>query len=258
MKVSIYPCTFTLTVPVYSISAVAEKTSLASLAGSPGHFNCTKQGDWQSSGNKFFIPVKVLAKKFRGKYLHYLKQYYRQNLLHFYEGALAYQNRKCFADLLERCYAKDWYVYTKRTFTGPVAVVRYLGQYTHRIAISNNRIVAMNEDTVTFTVRDRKSGSRKKTVTMQGVEFVRRFLMHILPKGFVKIRHYGILANRNKKTKLKLCRKLTCSPSYKSRFAGLTTIQIVCMLLKKDVTVCPACGKGKMQLKYSLYPEPVP
>jgi len=218
----------------------------------------TKHNKWRNSSKKFFIPVKVPAKKFRGKYLYYLKQYYHQNLLNFYESAQAYQNPKLFRDLLNQCYTKDWYTYTKETFSGPLAVVQYLGRYTHRIAISNTRIVSMDEHTVTFTVKDRKSSNRKKTVTLNGVEFIRRFLMHILPKGFVKIRHYGILANRNKKTKLKLCRKLTCSPTYKSRFEGLTTIQILGTLLGKDVTVCPACKKGKMHITRSLCPQPVP
>jgi len=116
----------------------------------------------------------------------------------------------------------------------------------------------MDEHTVTFTVKDRKSSNRTKTVTLNGVEFIRRFLMHILPRGFVKIRHYGLPANRNKKTKLKLCRKLTCSPAYKPKFEGLNTIEILCTLLGKDVTVCPACKKGKMHMTRSLCPQPVP
>jgi len=218
----------------------------------------TKQNLWRNSSKKFFIPVKVLSKKFRGKYLHYLKQCMRQNLLQFYGNAKAFQNPKLFRDLLNQCYAKDWYTYTKKTFSGPLAVIQYLGRYTHRIAISNNRIVSMDEHTVTFTVRDYKCSSQTRTLTMKGVEFIRRFLMHILPKGFVKIRHYGLLANRNKKTKLKLCRKLTCSPTYKPKFEGLKTIEILCMLVGRDVTVCPVCGDGKLRAVHSLYPGASP
>ena len=110
----------------------------------------------------------------------------------------------------------------------------------------------MDEHTVTFTVRDHKHSNQIKTLTLKGVEFIRRFLAHILPKGFVKIRHYGLLANRNKKTKLKLCRKLTCSPTYKPKFEGLKTIEIICMLVGRDVTVCPVCGEGKLRVVYSL------
>jgi hypothetical protein len=219
----------------------------------------TKHNEWRNSSKKFFISVKVLAKKFRGKYLYYLNQYYRQNLLHFYEDANTYRNPKIFKELLNQCYAKDWYAYTKETFSGPLAVVRYLGRYTHRIAISNNRIMSMDEHTVTFTVRDQnKSSSGTKTVTLKGDEFIRRFLMHILPRGFVKIRHYGLLANRNKKTKLELCRKLTSSTAYKPKFEGLTTIEILSILLGKDITVCPVCNKGKMKAARLVYPGPSP
>ncbi|AGL02812.1 IS91 family transposase [Desulfoscipio gibsoniae] len=217
----------------------------------------TKHNKWRSSSKKFFIPVKVLAKKFRGKFLYHLKQYYHQNLLNFYENAQVYRNPKIFKKLLDRCYAKDWYTYTKETFTGPLAVVQYLGRYTHRIAISNHRIVSIDKHTVAFTVKDRnKSSSGTKIVTLKGVEFIRRFLMHILPRGFVKIRHYGLLANRNKKTKLKLCRKLTSSLAYKPKFEGLTTIEILSILLGKDVTVCQVCKKGKMKTIRSVYPRP--
>jgi len=218
----------------------------------------TKQNLWCNSSKKFFIPVKVLAKKFRGKYLHYLNQYFHQNLLKFYGNTQEYQNSKLFKDLINQCYARNWYTYTKKTFSGPLAVVKYLGRYTHRIAISNTRIVSMDEHTVTITVRDYKCSSRTKTLTLEGVEFIRRFLMHILPKGFVKIRHYGLLANRNKKTKLRLCRKLTCSPTYKPKFEGLKTIEILCMLVGRDVTVCPVCGKGKLREVYSLSPVSSP
>ena len=218
----------------------------------------TRLNQWRSSSKKFFIPVKVLAKKFRGKFLYYLKQYYRQELLHFYGSIEHYQGVKAFRKLLDLCYAKDWYTYTKRTFSGPLAVVKYLGRYTHRIAISNTRIVSVNEHNVSFTVKDYKDASKTRKLTLTGIEFVRRFLMHILPKGFVKIRYYGILANRNKKTKLLLCRKLTQSPSCKPRFEGLNTIEIVCLLLGRNVSICPACGKGTLKHLSSIYPGSFP
>ena len=212
----------------------------------------TKNNQWQNSSKKFFLPVKVLSKKFRGKFLHHVKQYYRQNLLMFYGDAQKYQQPKRFRDLLKQCYAKNWYTYTKKTFSGPLAVVQYLGRYTHRIAISNTRIVAMDEHTVTITVRDSNDNNQTKTLTLSGIEFIRRFLLHVLPKGFVKIRHYGLLANRNKKNKLELSRKLTLSPTYKPKFEGLTTVEILCILVGRDVTMCPVCGKSKLQASYSL------
>lgn len=218
----------------------------------------TKANQWRHTGNKFFLPIKVLSKKFRGIFLHYLKKYYGQNLLSFFGEQQQYADPSGFQGLLKQCYAQDWYSYTKRTFSGPLAVVSYLGRYTHRIAISNNRIIHMDQDTVTITIKDYKNNNQTKTVTFEGVEFIRRFLMHILPKGFVKIRYFGIIANRNKKTKLVLCRKLTNSPLYKPKFEGLKTIDILCILVGKDVTVCPACKKGKLKAVRTLLPEALP
>ena len=214
----------------------------------------SRQNKWRNTSKKFFIPVKVLSKKFRGKYLYYLKQYYQQGKLHFYTDTEKYKDPKCFQGLLDECYSLNWYSYTKKTFSGPLAVVEYLGRYTHRIAISNNRILAVEENTVKISVKDYKNNNEKKTVTMSGVEFLRRFMMHILPRGFVKIRHYGLLANRNKKTKLTLCRKLTKSPEYKPLFEGLGTLEIVSILLKKDVTLCPSCNKTKLTMASEALP----
>lgn len=208
-----------------------------------------KQNQWCSTSKKFFIPVKVLSRKFRGKYLYYLKQYYEQNRLEFHHDLKKYNHPGCFQELMNECYQLDWYSYTKRTFEGPLAVMKYLGRYTHRIAISNQRIFSIDTDknTVAFGVKDYKNNNQNKTLTMKTTEFIRRFLMHILPKGFVKIRHYGILANRNRKTKLALCRRLTKSPHYKPKFEGLDTQQILSIILGKDVTKCPGCKKAHLK-----------
>lgn len=208
----------------------------------------SKYNKWRNTSKKFFIPVKVLSKKFRGKYLYYLKQYYQQGKLHFFNDSEKCKEPKYFQTLLDQCYSLNWYSYTKKTFSGPLAVVEYLGRYTHRIAISNNRILSVDEDTVTIGVKDYKNNNERKAVTMSVVEFLRRFLMHILPRGFVKIRHYGLLANRNKKIKLTLCRKLTKSPVYEPIFEGLSSLEIVSILLKKDVTLCPSCNKSKLSM----------
>lgn len=212
----------------------------------------SEQNQWCKTSKKFFIPVKVLSKKFRGKFLYYLKQYYQQKKLKFFKQNQPYKRPEKFQELIDQCYALNWYSYTKRTFSGPLAVVEYLGRYTHRIAISNHRILSINQDKVTFQVRDYKNNSNKNTVTMNGVEFIRRFLMHILPKRFVKIRHFGILANRNRKTKLALCRRLTKSPIYKPKFEGLKPFEIISILRKIDVTLCPNCKKDHMKLTYSF------
>jgi hypothetical protein len=213
----------------------------------------TKYNEWRRTNKKFFIPVKVLAKNFRGKFLSHLKNYYSEELLNFYGSAEIYREAEAFQELIDQCYTLNWYTYTKRTFSGPLAVVKYLGSYTHRIAISNQRLVSMDEDTVTIRVKDYKDKSKKKLLTLSGVEFIRRFLMHILPKGFVKIRHYGILANRNKKTKLALCRRLSNSPSYLVKYEGLNTMEIVALLLGRDVYICPGCGAGRLEKHSSFY-----
>ncbi|MFD1037268.1 transposase [Virgibacillus byunsanensis] len=203
----------------------------------------TKQNQWKSTSQKFFIPIKVLSKKFCGKYLYYLRQYYQENQLEFYKDLEEYKEPKQFQKLIDECYKLDWYSYTKPTFGGPLPVMKYIGRYTHRIAISNQRIISVDNDTVTIGVKDYKDSNKKKQVTLKTIEFIRRFLMHVLPRGFIKIRHYGLLANRNRKTKLVICRRLRRSPVYKPQFEGLTNIGILSILLGKDVTLCPGCKK---------------
>lgn len=205
----------------------------------------TKDGMWRNSSKKFFIPVKVLSKKFRGKFLFHLKRYYRENKLQFFKDQAAYLDPAAFRDLVNLCYAKEWYAYVKPPFAGPSAVVAYLGRYTHRIAIANHRILAVDKNSVTISVKGAK-GDASPSVSMTGVEFVRRFLMHILPHRFVKIRYYGLLANRNKKSKLSLCRMLTGSGVYSPAFEGLTTTEILSLIVGRDVTQCPACKKGTL------------
>ena len=211
----------------------------------------TKENLWKNTSDKFFIPVMVLSKKFRGKFLYYLKQHYQQKQLKFFNDTKMYEDRKKFQKLLDSCYEINWYSYTKPTFSGALAVMKYLGRYTHRIAISNYRILSLQNDTVTIRVKDYKNNNQKKTVTMKAIEFIRRFLMHILPKGFVKVRHYGLLANRNKKTKLARCRKLTKSPVYKPKFEGMNRIEVLSKLLNKDLTLCPSCQKEQLKLMAS-------
>jgi hypothetical protein len=213
----------------------------------------TKKNLWRSTSEKFFIPVKVLSKKFRGKFLFFLKKYYKQKRLVFHNEEEVYKDPAQFQSLIDTCYGLDWYSYTKQTFSGPLAVIQYLGRYTHRIAISNHRILSTDKDSVTIGVKDYKNNNQKKRVTMKMVEFIRRFLMHVLPKGFVKVRHYGLLANRNKKTKLARCRKLTKSPVYKPQFEGLTKTEILQKILKKDITLCPECKKTQLKIIDSTF-----
>ncbi len=218
----------------------------------------TKTNEWRQTSKKFFIPAKVLSKKFRGKFLHHVKKYYKKGSLSFYGNEKEYENPNCFDDLITRAYRKKWYAYIQETFSDPLGVIRYLSQYTHRVAIANNRIIAMDKKTVTISVKDRDNGNKIKHVTLKGTEFIRRFLMHVLPSRFVKIRYYGLLANRNKKTKLALCRYLTSSPTYMSRFDGLKSLEILKIVTGRDVTLCPCCRKGKMCVVQSVAPGASP
>lgn len=197
-------------------------------------------GKWVNSRKKFFIPVKVLSRKFRGKFLHYLKQLYAQDKLEFQGSQTYLADNKEFEKLLSSLYSEEWVVYCKPPFKNAACVVEYLGRYTHRVAISNNRIVNIINDSVSFKWRDYKDSSKHKVMTLSAVEFIRRFLIHILPNGFMKIRHYGLLGNRNKTTKLKICKQLTHTPLLLGEKP--TTLQLILKLTGKDLSKCPNCG----------------
>ena len=137
-------------------------------------------GQWVSSREKFFIPVKVLSRMFRGKFLHHLAQAKLE--FHGSQGYLS--NESAFRNLIDSLYNKEWIVYSKPSFKDAACVVEYLGRYTHRVAISNNRILSMENGMVSFKWRDYKDGSQWKVMTVQAHEFIRRFLVHVLPKGF--------------------------------------------------------------------------
>jgi len=216
----------------------------------------TDTGRWRSSGKKFFIPVKVLAKLFRGKFLASLKPLFNDGKLDFFGQFSGLADPGAFKSLLTKLYKTDWYAYTKRAFSGPLAVVKYLARYTHRIAIANNRIAGIGENTVSITVRDRSGTGGTSELTLDGQEFIRRFLMHVLPRGFVKIRYYGVLAVRNRKTLLVLCQKLTHTIPNKPKLKGLNSIEVVFVLLGIDVTICPCCGIGKLVPVNSLGGSP--
>ena len=213
----------------------------------------TMEKQWKCSGKKYFIPVEVISKVFRGKFLAYLKEYYQSGKLSFYGGIKHLLDKKEFQILLDTCYKKNWYTYVKETFSGPVAVIKYLGRYTHRVGISSKRIVSMDDSTVTIKVKDYKDNSKKKMLTMDGIEFIRRFLMHVLPSGFRKLRHYGILGSRNKKTKLLLCRKLTGSAGFKARFENMSSAQMLFILKGIDINCCRECGTGRLFTLQTLF-----
>lgn len=212
-----------------------------------------EQKQWKDNGKDFFIPTKVIASLFRGKYLAELKQLWKQGKLEFHGSSGKYQNRYIFKELLDRCYKKKWVCYCKKPFDGAESVIRYLGKYTHRIAISNYRIKNVTEKTVTYTVKDYKEKGRWKEKTVGGEEFLLRFLMHVLPKGFVRIRHYGLLSSRNKKEKLTLCRNLLGCKKYISKLKEMDAREMIRFLYKKDICKCADCGGKIIPLSNQRY-----
>ena len=195
----------------------------------------TKLGLWQDSRKKFFLPVKVLSRKFRGKFLALLREKFPQIP----------------KQLMDTCYNKDWVVYCKPPFKTAACVVEYLGRYTHRIAISNNRLLKLEDGQVSFKWRDYRDGSRWKTMTLSADEFIRRFLMHVLPHGFMKIRHFGFLSSRGKQKKLLRCKLLTKTST--GKVERLSTETLLTKILGRKPSVCKSCGFDGM-FRSSLSP----
>jgi hypothetical protein len=186
----------------------------------------------------------VLSRKFRGKLLALLKEAFQNNELLFFGILAPLAGKLNFQSLLDELYQKQWVVYCKKPFKSPWHVLRYLGCYTHRVALSNQRIVDLQDDQVTFSWRDYNDNSKTKLMTLDVSEFIRRFLLHVLPGRFVKIRHYGILSNRNRSTKLRLCQRLTLSKIREAQ--KLNPIDLRFKLTGIDLRVCPCCGQKTM------------
>jgi hypothetical protein len=158
-----------------------------------------------------------------------------------------------FHRLLEALWKKEWVVYCRPPLGGPDTVLDYLARYTHRVAIANHRIVGVRDGKVSFTYRDRKNGNQLKVMTLEAPEFIRRFLLHVLPRGFVRVRQCGFLANRGKKKTLERVRELLHSPIEADEPENKTPAELILELMGIDVTLCPHCGVGTMR-KVALIP----
>jgi len=187
---------------------------------------------WIHPRYPFFLPIGVLRKVFRGKFVDGLKRAFRQGRLTLAGSIERLAEPKCFAAFLRTLFRQDWVVYAKPAFGGPEQVIRYLGRYTHRVAISNHRLVSFDGNSVTFRWRDYARGNKKRKMTVSADEFIRRFLVHVLPKGFVRIRHFGFMANYQRSQSLELCRKLLGMPP----IAPSTDI-----VSTSAVRLCPIC-----------------
>ena len=219
------------------------------------HLHCVVPGGgispdgtrWISCRPNFFLPVSVLARLFRRLFLDYLQQAFNAGDLQFFSFLEPLRTRSTFLRHLAPIQKKDWVVYAKRPFAGPEEVLKYVARYTHRIAIANNRLLNINDGKVQFRWRDYRDGNRHKTMTLGADEFIRRFLLHVLPDGFQRIRYFGFLANRYRAERLALCRQLMQMPpptatheanmDYRDRYEALTGISL---------RTCPLCRRGTM------------
>lgn len=202
-----------------------------------------KKNHWKDKGKQFFLPVKVMSAVFKKHYLEELKQLHESGKLSYTGQASDLKNSYEFKELLNKLYEKDWIVYSKRTFAGAQEVFQYLGKYTHRIAISNRRITSMDENNVTFHAKDYRTDGKYKPFTVSGEVFLSRFLLHVLPSGFVRIRYYGILACRCKKDQVTLCRNLLGCQKYISRLRDKSVAEKLKILYNRDICKCSKCGE---------------
>ena len=233
------------------------------------HLHCVVTGGglasdgtrWVAGRDGYFLPVHVLGKLFRGKFLDALHTAWKEDELDLAGSTAELNDPMRWASLKDRLYRKNWVVYAKPPFGGPEHVFRYLGRYSHRVAISNHRITEFDAGRVTFTLKDYKNDGTKKYMTLDAVEFLRRFLIHVLPKSFVRIRHYGLSAGRNVHTKLAAARELLDPQPAKlthsvplppepcpwwERFRQLTGI---------DLMACPSCANGRLTRRRALSPS---
>ena len=199
------------------------------------------QKRWTPARKNFLFPVKALSIVFRGKFLDLLKKAFDRNklLLVGQTASLAFNL------LINALRNKPWIVYAKKPFGSPVHVLDYLGRYTHRVALSNDRILSARNGAVTFSYRDRKNQDRKKPMTLDAHEFIRRFLLHVIPKGFVRVRHFGFLANRSK-SRLSKCRQLLDLDPIVPKLAQRSVHAMMLQLTGIDISRCPLCQTGTL------------
>jgi len=229
------------------------------------HLHCVVPGgglspdgsQWIGCRPGFFLPVRVLSRLFRRLFLEYLIKAFDAGKLEFFSSLEPLRERRAFLRHLVPARASEWVVYAKRPFAGPGQVLDYVGRYTHRVAISNNRLLDIENGKVTFHYKDYRHNSQQKTMTLDAEEFIRRFLLHVLPDGFHRIRYYGFLGNRYRAEKLARCRHLLgmpdCPPpaeeskDYRDRYEELTG---------SSLRECPVCHQGRMVAVAMLLPSP--
>jgi hypothetical protein len=213
---------------------------------------------WIACPPGFFLPVRVLSRVFRGKFLAMLRNAFEQGNLSFHGKLAVLADAGEFQRRLTASAQTEWVVYAKPPFGGPEQVLKYLARYTHRVAISNRRLVALEDGEVKFHWKDYAHGGGQKTMTLKATEFIRRFLLHVLPSGFVRIRHYGFLANRVCREKLALCRALLGVEEAPVPVAPEPATEPKATVAgEAAASVCPSCGEGRMVIVASFRALPV-
>lgn len=218
------------------------------------HMHCIVSGAGLTSDHKirkgkkkFFLRVEVLRDKFKGKFLAGLQSFFQNRQLDFSVSCEKLRNSYEWSEFRDSLYQKDWCPYIKETFNGFGNAIEYLGRYTHKVAISNSRILSVDEQHVTFSARGRRSGGPRRAVTLTNVEFIRRYLMHVLPSGFQKIRYYGFLNNRYKTRNLKLIFTIQGHQRFKAKYINLSMAELLKAVWNLDIHICPECGCCNMQ-----------
>ena len=224
------------------------------------HIHCVVPGGalsddrrrWIGCSKDFLFPVPVIRALFKGKLLAGFQQALADGSMQLHGDLQQFTDKKLLGALLRQLYGMQWVVYVKPPFAGPEAVIKYLGNYTHRIAISDKRILAADENTVSFSYKDYADGARTKPMTLNALEFIRRFLLHVVPTGFMRIRHYGFLSNALQKNLLPLCMKLLGKVPLPKTVESKCWYDIIERLCGEDPRVCPHCRRARMLLRRQL------
>jgi hypothetical protein len=234
------------------------------------HLHCVVPGGglspdescWIPCRKGFFLPVRVLSRLFRRFFVESLEKAFDAGQLQFFSALAELRDRTAFRRLLGSVRSRKWVVYAKKPFAGPQQVLDYVGRYTHRVAISNNRILNIEGGQVTFRYKDYRDGSQQKTMTLSADEFIRRFLLHVLPDGFHRIRYYGLLGARYRKEKLEQCRQLLGmvprEPDSPAKVAELDYRDRYQALTGSSLWECPACHRGRMIVIGEIPPDSIP
>ena len=232
------------------------------------HLHCVVPGGGLSpDGNRwipcrkgFFLPVRALSRLFRRLFVESMEKAFDAGQLQFFSALEELRDPTAFRRLLGRVRSREWVVYAKKPFAGPQQVLDYVGRYTHRVAISNNRILNIEDGLVTFRYKDYRDGSQQRTMTLAADEFIRRFLLHVLPEGFHRIRYYGFFGARYRKEKLEQCRQLLgmVPREPESKMAELDYRDRYQALTGSSLWECPACHRGRMIVIGEIPPGSIP